>query len=130
MRTAKVIITFLGVFFAYHIFFGCTVFSTNEEGVLQTPVWYPFVGIVISAIPAYLVFKGKRKFTNKSFWRNADKDIAARIIIETEQASISMIQRKAGWSYERPARAIDETEQLGIVSPFDGRTPRKILVLE
>lgn len=76
------------------------------------------------------IFKNSSKGTYKKHFMESDKDIAARIIIETEQASISMIQRKAGWSYERSARAMDELEKLGIVSPFDGGTPRKILVLE
>lgn len=53
---------------------------------------------------------------------------AARLIVESEQASISMLQRRLRIGYTRAARLIDDMEQLGIVGGFEGSKARKILV--
>lgn len=129
MKFAKSFFAFIAVFLAYHIFFGCNVFPVNEANVLQAPVWYPIVGIFLSAGAAYWVYRTSRH--HKSACRlpgESDADIAARIVLETEQASISIIQRKTGWNYKRAARAMNELERIGIVGPFNGSTPRQILL--
>ncbi|MDO4564961.1 MAG: DNA translocase FtsK [Clostridia bacterium] len=53
---------------------------------------------------------------------------AVRIVIESEQASISMIQRRLRVGYARAARLIDIMEQHHYVSGFDGSKPRKVLI--
>lgn len=53
---------------------------------------------------------------------------AARMILESGQASISMLQRRLRIGYTRAARLIDDMEQLGIVGGFEGSKARKILV--
>ena len=53
---------------------------------------------------------------------------AVSIIINTKQASISILQRKLRIGYTRAARLIDVMEKRGIVGPYDGRNPRKILI--
>jgi len=53
---------------------------------------------------------------------------AIQIIIETGQASTSLIQRKLRIGYNRAARIIEQMEQKGIVSHKDGSRPRQILV--
>lgn len=53
---------------------------------------------------------------------------AVRIVLDSGQASISMIQRRLRVGYARAARLIDIMEQKGIVSGFDGAKPRKILI--
>jgi len=55
---------------------------------------------------------------------------AVSIIIHSKQASISILQRKLRIGYTRAARLIDLMEDRGIVGPYDGRNPRKILVSE
>ena len=50
------------------------------------------------------------------------------IIINSKQASISILQRKLRIGYTRAARLIDVMEKRGIVGPYDGRNPRKILI--
>lgn len=129
MRPIKAIGTFICVFLAYHIFFGCNVFPVNEANVLQAPAWYPIVGIFLSAGAAYLVYRTSRPHKSaRRFTGESDTDIAARIVLETEQASVSMIQRRTGWNYKRATRAMDELEHIGIVGPFNGSTPRQILL--
>ncbi len=53
---------------------------------------------------------------------------AVSIIINNKQASISILQRKLRIGYTRAARLIDLMEKKGIVGPYDGRNPRKILI--
>ena len=53
---------------------------------------------------------------------------AVKIVLDSGQASISMIQRRLRVGYARAARLIDIMEQRGIVSGFDGAKPRKILI--
>jgi S-DNA-T family DNA segregation ATPase FtsK/SpoIIIE len=55
-------------------------------------------------------------------------DQAVRIILESNQASVSILQRRMRLGYTRAARIIDTMEQEGIVGPFEGSKPRKILV--
>ena len=53
---------------------------------------------------------------------------AVDIILETGQASVSMLQRRLKLGYARAARIVDEMEEKGIVGPFQGSKPRTILV--
>ena len=53
---------------------------------------------------------------------------AVALVIETRQASISMIQRRLRVGYNRAARMIERMEQEGIVSQTDGIKPREVLV--
>jgi len=53
---------------------------------------------------------------------------AVETIINNNQASISILQRKLRIGYTRAARLIDLMEEKGIVGPYDGRNPRKILL--
>lgn len=53
---------------------------------------------------------------------------AVRLVVESRQASISMIQRRLRIGYNRAARMIELMEQQGIVSPSDGSKPREVLV--
>ena len=54
-------------------------------------------------------------------------DAAVRVVLETGQASISMVQRRLRVGYNRAARLIDAMEQKGIVGPAQGSQPREIL---
>ena len=53
---------------------------------------------------------------------------AVDVILETGQASVSMLQRRLKLGYARAARIVDEMEERGIVGPFAGSKPRAILV--
>ena len=53
---------------------------------------------------------------------------AVRIVMDSGQASISMIQRKLRVGYARAARLVDMMEEQGYVSGFDGSKPRKVLI--
>jgi S-DNA-T family DNA segregation ATPase FtsK/SpoIIIE len=53
---------------------------------------------------------------------------AARIVIESETASVSMIQRRLRVGYTRAGRLIDMLERRGIISGYEGSKPRQVLV--
>ncbi|MBU5292785.1 restriction endonuclease [Anaerosalibacter bizertensis] len=53
---------------------------------------------------------------------------AINLVIEEEQASISLLQRKLSIEYTRAARLIDEMEERGIVGGYEGSKPRKVLI--
>ena len=53
---------------------------------------------------------------------------AVDVILETGQASVSMLQRRLKLGYARAARIVDEMEEKGIVGPFQGAKPRNILI--
>lgn len=53
---------------------------------------------------------------------------AVEVVMETGQASVSMLQRRLKLGYARAARLIDQMEERGIVGPFEGSKPRQILI--
>ena len=53
---------------------------------------------------------------------------AVEVILETGQASVSMLQRKLKLGYARSARIMEEMEEKGIVGPNQGSRPRSILI--
>ena len=53
---------------------------------------------------------------------------AVDIVLETGQASVSILQRRLKLGYFRAARLADQMEELGIVAPFMGSTPRTVLI--
>lgn len=55
-------------------------------------------------------------------------DDAVQLIIEMQSASVSMLQRKFRVGYTRAARLINAMEERGIVGPYEGSKPRKVLV--
>ena len=53
---------------------------------------------------------------------------AIRVVVESGQASTSLLQRKLKLGYARAARIVDEMEQRGVVGPYEGSKPRKVLI--
>lgn len=53
---------------------------------------------------------------------------AARIIVQTQQGSTSLLQRKLKLGYNRAGRIIDQLEAAGVVGPFEGSKAREVKV--
>lgn len=66
---------------------------------------------------------GSRGEDVDEFWEQA-----VRFVVERNQASTSMLQRKFSIGFQRASRLLDEMEERGIVGPRDGPRPRDILV--
>jgi DNA translocase FtsK len=75
------------------------------------------------------VLKEQEKIFN---YKNQEKDElfeeAAKLVISSRQASVSMLQRRLRLGYSRAARLIDMMEEQGIVGAFRGSKAREILV--
>lgn len=62
---------------------------------------------------------------------DSDDDIiekAIGLVVDAEQASTSMLQRRLRLGYARAARIMDELENMGIVGEQEGAKPRKVLL--
>ncbi len=55
-------------------------------------------------------------------------DQAVKVVMESNQASVSILQRRMRLGYTRAARIIDSMEMEGLVGPFEGSKPRRILI--
>jgi S-DNA-T family DNA segregation ATPase FtsK/SpoIIIE len=55
---------------------------------------------------------------------------AVRIVVETGQASVSLLQRRMRLGYGRAARILDMMEEEGIVGPIRGAKPREVYLKE
>ena len=53
---------------------------------------------------------------------------AVRLVVESEQASVSFIQRKLKVGYARAARIVDQLEQSGVIGPFENSKPREVFL--
>ncbi|MCB0194542.1 MAG: DNA translocase FtsK 4TM domain-containing protein [Anaerolineae bacterium] len=61
---------------------------------------------------------------------NADKDDllqeAVKLVIDSNRASTSLLQRRLGIGYPRASRLMDQLEEEGVIGPADGSRPREV----
>ncbi len=55
---------------------------------------------------------------------------AIRLVVQTETASVSMIQRRLRVGYTRAGRLIDMLERRGVISGYEGSKPRQVLITQ
>ncbi len=62
--------------------------------------------------------------------READEMIpkAIEVVVDAQMASTTLLQRKLKLGYARAARIIDNLEERGIIGPYEGAKPRKVLI--
>ncbi len=53
---------------------------------------------------------------------------AIEVVVEAGMASTTLLQRKLKLGYARAARIVDELSEKGIIGPFEGSKPRKVLI--
>ncbi len=53
---------------------------------------------------------------------------AVEVVVEAGLASVSLLQRRLKLGYSRAARIVDEMEGMGIVGPYEGSKPRKVMI--
>ena len=92
----------------------------------------------VDKIVKYLKVQGAPEYENVLEEKNPPKkqiDIedellpeATRILLESNQASISLLQRRLRIGYTRAARLIDLMEEKGIVGGYEGSKPRAVLI--
>lgn len=74
--------------------------------------------------------KGSRDKDDGGGFEDEDEMLpsAIEIVVETGQASTSMLQRKLKLGYARAARLMDSMEEKGVIGPFEGSKPRQVLI--
>ncbi|MWB95455.1 DNA translocase FtsK [Flavobacterium sp. GA093] len=94
-----------------------------------------FIGSQKAYATAYLL----PEFVGEENGINLDMDIserdslfreAAEIIVNAQQGSASLLQRKLKLGYNRAGRLIDQLEAAGIVGPFEGSKARSVNILD
>lgn len=55
---------------------------------------------------------------------------AARLVVQSQMGSTSLIQRKFSIGYNRAGRIVDQLEAAGIVGPFEGSKARQVLIVD
>ncbi len=55
---------------------------------------------------------------------------AIEVVVQTQTASVSLIQRRLRVGYTRAGRLVDMLERRGIISGYEGSKPRRVLVTE
>ena len=149
-------ILFIFALFLFFVFINCN--PVSAEGVLITSETYnksfidshtdigqsPFdaVGKIVDYIAANnecyfdnevseAIMKSKKESSGGA-GGNEDVDElfyeALKYVIEVGQASNSMIQRRFGVGYNRAGRLVQEMEDMGFVSKFEGAKPRQVLI--
>jgi S-DNA-T family DNA segregation ATPase FtsK/SpoIIIE len=121
---------------------GDMLYSTGNEltriqcGFVDTPEVEritEFIGSQRGYQSAFLLpeFVGEEE-SNKVEFDSSDRDAlfdeAARIIVQHQQGSASLLQRKLKLGYNRAGRLIDQLEAAGIIGPFEGSKARQVLI--
>ena len=64
----------------------------------------------------------------KDLERDSEFENAARIVVQHQQGSASLLQRRLKLGYNRAGRIVDQLEAAGIVGPFEGSKARQVLI--
>lgn len=75
--------------------------------------------------------KGEKIDTASDLTGDGDEVLIERaidVVVEMGQASTSSLQRKLKLGYARAARIIDELENMGVIGPYEGAKPRKVIM--
>jgi S-DNA-T family DNA segregation ATPase FtsK/SpoIIIE len=77
-------------------------------------------------------YSGENEETGLQSLENDERDPlfeeAARIIVQYQQGSASLLQRKLKLGYNRAGRIIDQLEAAGIIGPFEGSKAREVKI--
>ncbi|NOR86531.1 MAG: DNA translocase FtsK [Bacteroidales bacterium] len=92
-----------------------------------------FIGSQRAYTSAFILPESEKEIGSQDADLNpADRDElfedAARVIVNAQQGSTSLIQRKLKLGYNRAGRIIDQLEAAGIVGPFEGSKAREVRV--
>ena len=71
---------------------------------------------------------GSDSFGEDAMDRDAMFEDAARIVVQHQQGSASLLQRRLKLGYNRAGRIVDQLEAAGIIGPFEGSKARQVLI--
>lgn len=53
---------------------------------------------------------------------------AIEVVVEAQSASTTLLQKRLKLGYARASRIVDELEEKGVIGPYEGSKPRKVLI--
>ena len=108
---------------------GCYV---SEEEILNIVNYVKDDSVVYDEVAENAIEKGVSGESGGSGFDPNEKDDmfveAGRLVIEQQNASIGMLQRRFRMGFNRAARVIDQLEAEGVISAQDGKKPREVLM--
>lgn len=108
---------------------GCYV---SEEEILNIVNFVKDDSVVYDEVAENAIEKGVAGESGGSGFDPNEKDDmfveAGRLVIEQQNASIGMLQRRFRMGFNRAARVIDQLEAEGVISAQDGKKPREVLM--
>ena len=108
---------------------GCFV---SEEEILDVVNFVKDDSVLYDEVAEKAIEKGVvNDGSSSSFDPNEKDDMfleAGRLIIDQQNASIGMLQRRFRMGFNRAARVIDQLESEGVISAQDGKKPREVLM--
>ncbi|MBR0038736.1 MAG: DNA translocase FtsK [Lachnospiraceae bacterium] len=108
---------------------GCYV---SEEEILNIVNFVKDDNVVYDEVAENAIEKGVTVESGGSGFDPNEKDDmfveAGRLVIEQQNASIGMLQRRFRMGFNRAARVIDQLEAEGVISAQDGKKPREVLM--
>lgn len=133
------LIVFVLAFLSY-VVIGWKIFPKLPDGTIDVPVWYMVLSFPFSAATSLIIIflkscirrivnyfdpLGERLRVSSADLNYLYKD-AVSVVIETNNATASNLQRKLNVSFHDAQELIGKMEMEGIVGPFLGTEPRKI----
>jgi len=106
----------------------CAFIDTPEVGAVTEYIGAQRAFPEAWQLPEYLEEETNSKTDFDPNERDELFEDAARIIVQTQQGSTSLLQRKLKLGYNRAGRIIDQLEAVGIVGPFEGSKAREVKV--
>lgn len=117
---------------------GCYLSDKEVENVvtfIKSQEQTVYDDVVMKEIDKQAAQTGSKKKDNSSSGEDGEKGPAdemlpkaIEVVIEAQSASTTLLQRKLKLGYARAARIIDDLESSGIIGPYEGAKPRKVLV--
>ena len=117
---------------------GCFVSEQEVEAVanhVKTAYTSAYNQQIMDDIERKAAQTGSKAVTASDPEPNADESdydellpAAVDVILETNQASASMLQRRLKLGYSRASRIIDQMAELGLVGPYKGSKPRDVII--
>ena len=107
---------------------GCYV---SEEEILETVNYVKDDGVIYDENAENAIEKGVSSSSSNAGDSNERDDLfieAATLVIEKQNASIGLLQRKFAIGFNRAARIMDQLESFGVVSIQEGKKPREVLM--
>ncbi len=114
---------------------GCYVSTQEIEKVVQfvkQDATAEYDKTIMDAVDSMaVVTEEKGSAASEEAVSSGDEDLleqAIEVVVSAGQASTSNLQRRLKLGYARAARIMDELEEMGIIGPYEGAKPRRVLM--